>query len=89
MGKIILKMMLGLNYDMRPFHGIIISIFDKVPSKVFNTTRISQNLQGKKLKNIMNEKWEELEVRTISAIRLSFILEMKYNVLNEKFPSDL
>ena len=37
----------------------------------------------------MNEKWEELEVRTISAIRLSFILEMKYNVLNEKFPSHL
>lgn len=35
MGKIILKMMLDLNYDMRPFDGIIISIFDKVPSKVF------------------------------------------------------
>lgn len=35
MGKIILKIMLGLNYDMRPFDGIIISIFDKVPSKVF------------------------------------------------------
>ena len=37
----------------------------------------------------MNEKWEELEVRTVSAIHLNFILEMKYNVLNAKFPSNL
>ena len=37
----------------------------------------------------MNEKWEELEVRIISVIRLSFIIEMKNNVFNEKFPSNL
>ena len=46
-------------------------------------------LLGKKLENMMNEKWEELDVRVVGTIHLSLTHKIKYIVLNKKYPSQL
>ena len=38
---------------------------------------------------MMNEKWEELDVRVVGTIHLSLTHKIKYIVLNKKYPSQL
>ena len=51
--------------------------------------RLLKALKGQKPESMTTDGWEKLDVRAVSTIHLYLAFEIKYSILNERFPQTL